>query len=77
LKGSEMTTDKLLTFEDLTEVLSVSRRTAIRLRDNGSIPAVKIGRSVRFRLSDIQAFIERGGVPHRLTEVPRRGRVGS
>lgn len=69
------TTDRLLTFEDLTEVLSVSRRTAIRLRDNGSIPAVKIGRSVRFRLSDVERFIESGGVPDRLTKSPgRRGR---
>ena len=65
-------TDKLLTFEDLMGVLSVSRRTAVRLRDNGSIPAVKIGRSVRFRLSDVQRFIESGGIPHRLTQGPGR-----
>ena len=69
--------DRLLTFADLTQVLSVSRRTAIRLRDNGTIPSVKIGRAVRFRLSDIQRFIESGGVPHRLTEGPRRGRARS
>jgi len=66
--------DRLLTFADLTQVLSVSRRTAIRLRDNGTIPSVKIGRAVRFRLSDVERFIETG-IPHFRTQAPtRRGR---
>ena len=56
--------EKLLDFEGLCETLRVSRRTAIRLRDNGSIPSVKIGRLVRFRQSDMDRFIETSGANH-------------
>ena len=64
--------DRLLTFADLQEVLSLSRRTCIRLRDNGTLPAVKIGRAVRFRLSDVERYLESGCVPLYRTQAPGR-----
>jgi excisionase family DNA binding protein len=36
-------------------VLTMGRR--------GSLPVVHVGRHVRFRMADVLAFIERGGVP--------------
>jgi len=53
----------LYSLDGLAEYIGASRRTAIRLRDSGAIPSIKIGRLVRFRESDILRFIESGGVP--------------
>ena len=49
--------NRLLDPLEAAKMLSVSRRTIYRLRDLGKIPTVKIGRLVRFRLSDVEEFI--------------------
>jgi excisionase family DNA binding protein len=50
-------TDKLLTLAEVMAVLSVSRPTVYRLIERGELKAVKIGTALRFRDSDVQAFI--------------------
>ena len=53
--------EMLLKTTDVAERLSVSPRTVARLASSGQIPApVKIGGSVRWRATDIQAWIELG-----------------
>ncbi len=48
----------LLTVEDVRDRLQVSLRTARELTARGKIAIVKIGRSVRVREQDLNAFIQ-------------------
>ncbi|HEX3997211.1 MAG TPA: helix-turn-helix domain-containing protein [Pirellulales bacterium] len=47
---------ELLTTEGAAVRLKVSMPTIRRLADAGKLPRVRIGRSVRFRLSDVLAI---------------------
>jgi prophage regulatory protein len=59
-----MIENQLLTVEDLAKLLHVSVRTVWRLRRNASLPRpVKIGGGVRWRISDVRAWIEQGCKP--------------
>ncbi len=49
----------LLIPPDAARALSVSERTLFALTKRGDIPAVRIGRAVRYDLADLRAFIER------------------
>src|SRR5205814_558341 len=49
----------LLTEAAAAKALSISPRTLWGLRDAGEIPAVRIGRSVRYAVKDLEAWIER------------------
>jgi len=57
----------LLSARDAARALAVAERTLWGLTSpRGPIPCVKIGRSVRYAVSDLQAFIDRqkhGGQP--------------
>jgi excisionase family DNA binding protein len=65
--------NELLGIVELQDLLKVSRRAVIRWRDNGTLPpALKIGRLVRWRRGDVEAWIENGCVPDRLTQGPGR-----
>lgn len=48
----------LMTFESAAKLLGVSSRTVRRRVDVGALDAVRIGRAVRLRRSDVHAFIE-------------------
>jgi len=48
----------LLTPRRAAEALSVCEKTLYNLTRRGELPAVKIGRAVRYALSDLQAFID-------------------
>lgn len=50
---------KLLKPKEAAEVLSVSERTLWNLTRNEEIPAVRIGRSVRYDPDDLREWIER------------------
>jgi len=50
----------LLTTEQTAEVLNVSPRTIFALGKDGVLPRVQIGRAVRFRRADVEAFARRG-----------------
>ena len=49
---------RLLTPDEAAQFLSVSQRTVKRLVADGSLRAYKIRRSMRFRLEDLEAYVE-------------------
>lgn len=53
--------DELLTFKEVMDYLKVSRTTIYDWLNAGKIKAYKIGKSVRFKRSDIEAFIKEWG----------------
>ena len=56
--------DELLTTEELAERWKISVWTLIewrRDRNSSKLPYVKIGRAVRYRLSDVEEMEARGG----------------
>lgn len=51
----------LLTVDELSELLKVSKRTIWRMRSSGQIPKpVRIGGGVRWRQSEIENWIKKG-----------------
>jgi excisionase family DNA binding protein len=54
----EVTLEALLTREQLARVLAVHTNTVDRLVRDGKLSAYHFGRSVRFRLSDVEAFLD-------------------
>jgi excisionase family DNA binding protein len=57
-----MIEDKLLKKRQVAEVLSCSTRTIEREAKDGRLTRVKIRGGVRFRLSEVQTIISRGGL---------------
>jgi len=53
-------TNTLLTPEEVSKLLRVSKRSLYELlrRDSG-LPVVRLGRAVRFRSVDVEAFVEK------------------
>jgi len=49
--------EKLLTIDDLAQVLSVKKSTIYQWRHLGLIPYIKVGRFLRFREKDIQMWL--------------------
>lgn len=49
--------ETLLTGEDVSRVLKVSRSLAYQLMRHGEIPTVRFGRNVRVRPEDLNRFI--------------------
>lgn len=52
--------DKLLTTEQVASSWSVCPKTVRRFAKRGVLPEVKIGRSIRYRLSDVQRIFTTG-----------------
>ena len=50
-------TEKLLTGNQVAEILNISRSTAYNLMKRGQLPSVRFGRSVRCRSTDLDEFI--------------------
>ena len=50
---------RLLTPDQASQLLGVSSKTLRRLIKNGEIPAVKVSKSMRFELAQLQAFVAR------------------
>lgn len=55
--------ENLLTVEEVSTFLKISKKTIYNLVSQHRIPSVKVGGARRFRLQDIQAWIveDRGG----------------
>jgi len=53
-----MKTDQFYTVKTLAEKLAIRPITVYRMVDQGKLPAVRIGKSIRFRPADIDAFLE-------------------
>ena len=67
--GGHLTTS-IYTLREVAQYLKVTERTVYRLLASRRIPAFKVGGSWRFRLTDLNAWIERQTAPasnHRRT----------
>jgi len=51
--------ERLLTYREAGKLLGVTERTIWTLVDQGSLPAVRFGRSVRIDPADLRRFIDR------------------
>ncbi|HEX4150344.1 MAG TPA: helix-turn-helix domain-containing protein [Pirellulales bacterium] len=49
----------LLTAREAADHLRISQRTLFTLTARGEIPAVRIGRAVRYRAADLTSYVER------------------
>lgn len=57
---SEILNDRLIDLKEFANLLSINKRTIYRLIQSGVLPKpVKVGHSVRFPASDVEAYIER------------------
>jgi excisionase family DNA binding protein len=56
---SGLITDNLITPNELTEFLRISKSSLYRLVDGRIIPFCKVGGVLRFRKSDIEDYIEK------------------
>jgi len=55
--NSQSSQTKLLTVSDVAQLLAVTPLTIRRLQLSGKLPAVHIGRAVRFYPADIQTYL--------------------
>ena len=53
-----MAEDEILTLKEVADYLKLTERTLYRLTQDGKLPGFKVGNSWRFRLRDIEAWIE-------------------
>ncbi|MEE9130021.1 MAG: helix-turn-helix domain-containing protein [Phycisphaerales bacterium] len=53
--------DRLLNTQQAAEILGCSTRMIHRLVASCDLPKVKIGKAARFRLSDVEALMQKGG----------------
>lgn len=54
----ETTTPMLITADHVVALTGLSRTLIYREADTGDLPSVRIGRAVRFRPKDVEAWIE-------------------
>jgi len=57
--------DPLMTPEEAAEYLRLSEGTVRNMSATGDLPKVKIGRALRFRLSDLNRWVEARAKPPR------------
>ncbi len=57
-----MAVEKLLTYEEVAELLGVSSRTVYTLARRGDLQSLKVGNSNRVDPSDLRRFIEQSKV---------------
>lgn len=51
--------EKLLTYKDASKLLGVTERTVWTLVNQGELPAIRFGRTVRIDPVDLRGFIDR------------------
>jgi excisionase family DNA binding protein len=56
--------DQIMTIKDVSDYLKLSEKTAYRLASDGKLPGFKVGGSWRFKLSDIELWIEKSKKEH-------------
>lgn len=60
--------DEFLTVAEVAEILKLNQQTVRNWIDQGSMPALRVGRRVRIRREDFLAFVDNGYTGHQ----PRR-----
>jgi excisionase family DNA binding protein len=54
----------MLTADEASTMLRVRKPQLYALAREGIVPAVRVGRAIRFNRDQLQAWIENGGAPH-------------
>ena len=52
--------DESLTVAEIAQILKLNQQTVRNWIDQGTLPALRVGRRVRVRRSDFDALVERG-----------------
>lgn len=52
--------NKLLTVNEVANILRVSNMTVYRLVKSGQIPAIRVGKNYRIKESDVNEYLTRG-----------------
>ena len=52
--------DDFLTVAEIAQILKLNQQTVRNWIENGTLPALRVGRRVRVRRSDFDALVERG-----------------
>ena len=53
--------EQLMTYEQLAELLNVSKRTLMRWRLGSKVPFVQVGRTIRFSREQIREWLHKRG----------------
>jgi excisionase family DNA binding protein len=56
----DATDDEFLTVAEIAQILKLNQQTVRNWIDQGTLPALHVGRRVRIRRSDFEALLERG-----------------
>ena len=60
LRGDMPTDDRLLTVNEVAEIMRVSNMTIYRLIKAGDLAATRVGRSYRIRSGDVDTYLTKG-----------------
>ena len=63
--------ERLMKPADVADILQVSRAMAYKLLQQGEIPTVRIGKSVRVRRADLERYIHERGVHNTSLMLPQ------
>ena len=63
--------ERLLKPAEVADILQVSRAMAYKLLNQGEIPSVRIGKSVRVRRADLERYINERGDQNTSPMLPR------
>lgn len=58
----------VMTIEELSDYLKISRSTLYKLAQEGKVPCQKVGRNWRFRKEAIDRWLDEGGAAEMKTE---------
>lgn len=50
--------EKLLSESEVLEILSISKASILRAREKNEITFYRIGKSVRYKMSDVERFLD-------------------
>ena len=70
---SQATEERLWVSRDVAKLLNISERTVHSLTQRGELPAVRVGRSVRYRPATIRQYIQQNDVAAAIEPKPRKG----
>ncbi len=56
----EKISNKLLTVNEVADILRVSNMTVYRLVKGGQIPAIRVGKNYRIKESDVNKYLTKG-----------------
>ncbi len=65
--------DQILTVKEVAEYLKVNDRTVYRMATAGDIPAFKVGASWRFKLSELELWMEKQHNQSQQTKTKKEG----